>query len=210
MPKILLSLLVFALGLSGGALQPDGRAVLAIDPASSQVVIEVGKAGVFGFAGHAHEVVAPALGGTVEFDRADWKASTVRVEFDASALRVTGKNEPPGDVPEVQRVMLSDEVLDVKRYPRIVFRSRRLTVTAQGQESASLSIDGDLTLHGTTRPTTVRGTARIGADGGLTARGSFSVKQTDFGIRPITAAGGAVRVKDEVAVRFELTARPTR
>jgi polyisoprenoid-binding protein YceI len=205
--RIPVSLLAVVLGLFGSALVPGERTTLVIDRAASRVVIDVGKSGVFGFAGHAHEVVAPAVRGTVEFDRANWQASTVRVEFEAAALKVTAKDEPPADVPEVQRVMLSDKVLDVRRFPAIVFQSRRLTVTAQTQDSANVSMDGELTLHGVTRPITLRGTVRLGADGALTARGSFSIKQTDFGIQPVTAGGGTVRVRDEVGVTFDLTAR---
>jgi hypothetical protein len=44
--------------------------------------------------------------------------------------------------------------------------------------------------------------------GRLTARGSFSLKQSDFGMVPVTAAGGTVRVEDEVDVQFVLRARP--
>jgi polyisoprenoid-binding protein YceI len=170
----------------------------------------VGKTGLFGFAGHAHEVVAPALRGTVEFDKTDWPRSTVRIQFDAAALKVTGRGEPAGDVPEVQRVMLSESVLDVRRFPSIVFTSRRLTVTAQTPASADIAIDGDLTLHGVTRPTTVRAAARLGVDGVITARGSFSIRQTDFGIQPVAAGGGTVRVKNEVTVAFDLATRQDR
>jgi hypothetical protein len=37
-----------------------GSVVLTIDPGESRVTILVGKAGMLSFAGHAHEVVAPA------------------------------------------------------------------------------------------------------------------------------------------------------
>jgi len=42
-----------------------GPTVLTIDAANSQVAIQVGKAGVFGFAGHAHEVTATDVHGQV-------------------------------------------------------------------------------------------------------------------------------------------------
>ncbi|MBP1636345.1 MAG: hypothetical protein H6Q10_2919, partial [Acidobacteria bacterium] len=40
----------------------------------------------------------------------------------------------------------------------------------------------------------------------LTAEGKAEVKQSDFGIEPVTAAGGTVRVKDTVEVTFEIRA----
>lgn len=78
---------------------------------TSQVVVHVGKAGVFGFAGHAHEVAAP-VAGSVTLDRANLGRSRVVLEFETKALRVTGRGEPAGDVPEVQRTMLGERVLD--------------------------------------------------------------------------------------------------
>ena len=193
--------------LCGGAvwaMQAGGT--LAIDAANSRVTIDVGKSGAFSFAGHSHEVLAPAVTGRVTFTPNDWEHSSVVLQFDASALKVTGKGDPPADVPKVQAVMLSDQVLDVRRYPTIGFRSRRVSATPRTPTTVDLVIDGDLTLHGATRPMTVRAALTLAADG-MTVRGAFPIKQTSFGMTPVTAAGGTVRVKDELQVRFELKAR---
>jgi polyisoprenoid-binding protein YceI len=187
----------------------SGPTVLTVDTANSHVLIQVGKAGVFGFAGHAHEVTAADVRGEVTYDPADLARASVSLEFGAAALRVTGKDEPPGDVGEVQRVMLSDRVLDVTRFPSISFRSRRVSVAGRTATAADLLIEGDITLHGTTRPMTIRASAVFDAGGGLTARGSCPLVQSDFGMVPVTAAGGTVRVKDAVEVQFVLRARPS-
>ncbi len=183
--------------------------VLTIDPAGSRVSIEVGKTGAFSFAGHVHEVLAPAVSGRVTFEPTDWVHSAVSLKFDASALKVTGKGDPPSDVPKVQQAMLGEEVLDVKRFPVVAFESRRVSATPKGPGTVDLTIDGALTLHGQTRPATVRATVSLDSDG-LTARGGFPIKQTDYGMQPVTAAGGTVRVKDEVEVQFVLKARRDR
>ena len=197
-------LLAWASARAGAEVQ--GPMVLTIDAAGSRVSIDVGRSGVFGFAGHNHEVLAPAVSGRVAFDPGDWQHATVTLQFDAAALRVTGKGDPPADIPEVQRVMLSDEVLAVKRFPTVAFRSRRVSATPRTPQTIDLAIEGDVTLHGTTRPMTVRATVTLEPDG-LTARGSFVLRQTEFGMQPVTAAGGTVRVKDEVQVQLVLKAR---
>jgi hypothetical protein len=38
-------------------------------------------------------------------------------------------------------------------------------------------------------------------------RGAATLKQTDFGITPVTVAGGTVKVKDEVKIEFEVVLR---
>lgn len=179
---------------------------LQIDAGRSHVTIDVGKAGVLGFAGHIHEVAARSVRGTVTLDPADWQQSAVVLEFDASALQVTGKGESPADVPKVQQVMLSDRVLDAARFPAVAFRSRRISIVGGRIGAADLQIEGDLTLHGVTRPLSVRAHAILDGPDMLTTRGAFALRQSDFGIEPVTAAGGSIRVKDAVDVQFVLVA----
>jgi polyisoprenoid-binding protein YceI len=182
---------------------PSQPEVLRVE-GSSRVVINVGKAGAFSFAGHAHEVEAPVTG-RVSVNRSDLTRSEVWLEFDSASLRVTGQGEPAQDVPEVQRVMLSERVLDVKRYPTIVFHSRRITTAGSSGAFVNVSVAGDLTLRGVTKPVIVPVRIALG-DGSVTAGGTVTLKQSDFGIQPVTAAGGAVRVKDALEITFSLQA----
>jgi polyisoprenoid-binding protein YceI len=200
----------FAIWLIAQAVVPAGRGptVLTIDPGESRVTILVGKAGMMSFAGHVHEVVAPAVRGRVTFDPMDWPHASVSLEFDAAALRVSGKDEAASDVPAVEKAMLGAQVLDVERFPTVAFQSRRLSVVIGASGSAALTIDGDMTLHGKTRPMTIRASATVDASGRVTATGAFTLKQTDFGIVPVTAAGGTIRVKDDVDIQFVLKASP--
>lgn len=193
-----------------GALAPwpwtQSQQEFRLDPAASSLLIQVGRAGLFAFAGHNHEVAAPGLSGTVILDVTDVTRSRVTLEVDAAAMRVTGRGEPAADVPEVQRVMLSERVLDVERHPAIAFESRRISLVGRAAGGLRLRIDGDLTLRGTTRPVSVPVDVQLAADR-LTAAGKIRLRQTDFGIRPVTAAAGTVRVKDEVEVEFTMVAR---
>lgn len=176
-----------------------------IDPASTSITVEVGRSGLFAFAGHDHEVVAPAVQGIVTLNRAEMGASSVHLEFDAAALKITGKGEPAKDVPEVQRVM-ENEVLEIQRHPTITFQSDRVSLVERAGDRLTLRVAGQLGLHGVTRPVTVPVTVRLAADS-LTAEGRVGVRQTAFGITPVSAGAGTVRVKDEVEVVFSVTAR---
>jgi len=178
---------------------------LVFDPASSSLVVHVSRSGVFGFAGHDHEIAAPVVDGQISLDRTDLSRSTIIAVFDATALKVSGKGEPADDVAEVQRVMLSDRVLDVEKYPKITFRSGKISVT-QRSERLTLRIDGELTLHGVTRPLSAPVDVTLTSKG-LTATGRVTVRQTDFGIRPVTAGAGTVRVKDDVEFVFSIVGR---
>ena len=96
---------------------------------------------------------------------------------------------------DVQTRMRGPEVLDSSRYPDIRFASTR--VDPDGAEQ--WRVTGDLTLHGVTRPLMFAVTRREGH-----FRGSASIRQSDFGIQPISIVGGTVKVKDELRVEFDI------
>ena len=188
-------------GVPAGAAGPR---TFNVEPAQSRAIVDVGKSGAFSFAGHTHEVEAPITSGVVHLDADDPSHDTVRLEFNAAAMRVTGKGEPPDDVPKVQQIMLSEQVLDVKRYPAITFEST--SVTAKGSAAAlDLSVIGRLTIRGKTQAVTAPVAVKVAGDR-LTATGKFVVKQTDYGITPISV-GGVVKVKNELNISFTIVAR---
>ncbi|HVP42817.1 MAG TPA: YceI family protein [Terriglobales bacterium] len=166
----------------------------AIDPPRSTVTVHVGKAGVFSAFGHGHEVRGPIAQGSVDASGADPK---VEVLVRAADLKVLDPDLKPADRAEVQSTMLGPKVLDAERFPDIRFRSTR----AQ-REGDGWKIEGELTLHGETHPVMVR--AREAA-GHYTASANF--RQTTFGITPVTAGGGGVKVKDELQLDFSIALR---
>ena len=186
------------------AVAAAGPRTFTVDPEHSRALIDVGKSGTFSFAGHTHEVEAPLTSGIVHLDPDALTRSDVHLEFNAAAMRLTGKGEPPGDVPKVTQAMLGDQVLDAKTYPSITFEST--SVTAKGAlPTLDLSVAGKLTIRNTTKPVTAAVAVKV--DGAtLTATGTFTIKQTDFGIKPISV-GGVVKVKDELTITFTIAAR---
>jgi polyisoprenoid-binding protein YceI len=188
--------------------QAVASAVYTIDPKASEVRIHVDKSGVFGFAGHTHEVRAPVAEGRVEVIATDLSRSTVHVAFDASALRVSGEGEPKDDVPEVQRTMVSEKVLDVAKFPRITFSSKTIEVIERQGDRIKLRITGDLTLHGVTKSEHADTSVILTKDR-VRAEGTFNVQQTNYGIEPVTAGGGTVKVKDAVRITFTLVGNAT-
>jgi polyisoprenoid-binding protein YceI len=177
----------------------------AVDANASRLVVHVGKSGLFAFAGHEHEVVAHGPRGTVSADPEQITRASVEVVFDAAALRVTGKGEPAGDVPEVQKTMLGPDCLDVARFPDIRFVSTAVTTKRRAADTFDLEIRGELTLHGVKRPLAVPTRVVFQSDA-IAASGTITIRQTDFGIKPISKAG-VVNVKDELDLTWRLIAR---
>lgn len=191
---------------AGGAAAEQGYTVVA---EQSAVRIHVGKSGLFGFAGHEHDIVAPVAQGTVVADPADLGRSSVTLSFDAAALKVTGEGEPAKDVPQVQAKMVGPEVLDAARFRSISFRSRSVTGKEVKAGVYDLQVTGELDLHGVSRSLTLPLRVEVAADA-LTATGKTTLRHSDFGMQPVSAGGGTVKVKNEIGVDFRIVARAGR
>ncbi len=183
--RLVLVLLLLTLAL------PAAAQVRAIDPVRSTVTIRVGKSGMFSAFGHEHEVRGPIAQGSVQDSGADPK---VEVMVRSADLKVLDPGVKESERTEIQSTMLGAKVLDAARFPEIRFRSTRVERAGNGWK-----IEGELTLHGQTHPVTVM--ARE-AGGRYTAAAAF--KQTAFGITPVNAGSGTVKVKDEVRLEFEI------
>jgi polyisoprenoid-binding protein YceI len=198
--------LVAVASASAGAAAEQGYTVVA---GESAVRIHVGRSGVFKFAGHSHEVVAPSVRGTVIADPADLARSSVTLSFDAAELKVTGEGEPAQDVPKVQETMTGPKVLDVARFPAITFRSRSVAGKQTSAGVYDLQVVGDLDLHGVTRSLTLP--MRVEVHGPtLTATGKTVLRHSDFGMKPVSAGGGTVKVKNEIGADYRIVARAGR
>jgi polyisoprenoid-binding protein YceI len=162
----------------------------AIDAAKSVMTVHVFKAGALSAFGHNHEIAAPIAGGTVDAD-----AHRVELRCKAPALRVRDADASDKDRAEIQKTMLGPEVLDAERHPDIAFKSTGAEQSGQG----AWTVRGELTLHGETRPVTVQVRE---AEGHYT--GTATLRQTEFGIKPVKVAGGTVKVKDEVRIEFQI------
>lgn len=177
----------------------------AVDSAASSVRIHVGKSGAFSFAGHTHEVEAPALAGEVTADPADLGASQVSLRFEAGALRVVAAGEPAGDPPKVEEMMRGPRVLDVARFPAVTFKSQHVTGRPSPAGTYDLEIEGEMSLHGVARALTLPVHVEIAGDT-LTASGTAVLRHDQFGLQPVSVAG-VVKVKNEIQVTYRIVAR---
>ena len=178
----------------------------SIDSGQSVAQAHVGKTGFAGFAGHEHLIVAQNVQGEVMLDADDVTKSAVDLVVDATTLKVSPEGEPSDDAPKVQNVMRGPEVLDAGRFGTIHFGSTSVAGKQSSPGVWDLTVTGELSLHGVAKPLTLP--VRVEVNGAaLTASGRFTLKQTDFGIEPTSAAGGLVKVADEVAITFKLLAR---
>jgi polyisoprenoid-binding protein YceI len=162
-----------------------------IETTHSLLKIRVFKSGLFSAFGHNHEIEAPIADGTVHLS-AD---PSVSLQVHARELHVLDPDVSAKERADVQRTMEGPEVLDIKRFPEISFRS----TAVQKKNERQWVVRGNLTLHGQTSPVEVEVAYKDDR-----YQGSSQIRQRDFGMTPVAVAGGTVRVKDELKVEFEI------
>jgi polyisoprenoid-binding protein YceI len=189
-------IVIFAIAV-GGLILPCGLSAQQrhIETNKSTIAIHVGKSGVFSGFAHDHDVAAPITSGNVNTSA----PFSVELRVDARKLRVRDADISEKDRNEIQMTMLGPEVLDSEHHQEIVFTSRTVEPMGEGH----WTVRGELTLHGQTKPVTADVSEKAGH-----YTGRATVKQTDFGIKPVKVAGGTVKVKDEVRVDFDIQLAP--
>ena len=163
----------------------------SIDAQRSVLTVRVYKSGLFSAFAHNHEIRAAIQRGEV----INSDHPSVELSVEAASLQVKDPDVSLKDRGEIQKTMEGPEVLDVGRYPAIHFRSS----SVQKTNATHWKIRGELELHGQTRPMSVDVEEINGH-----YKGSAILSQKDFGIAPIRIAGGAVKVKDEVKIEFDI------
>ena len=165
-----------------------------IDVEHSTLTVFVYKSGLFSAFADDHVIRAPVASGSISADA----PLAVDLSVRSANLKVLDPKLTADKRAEVQARMLGREVLDSGKFPDITFRSTAIEPAGADR----WMVTGRLTIHGETRPATFS----VVRQGGR-YRGTAALKQRDFGIDPITIAGGTVKVKDEVKVEFDIVAQ---
>ena len=183
----------------------EGRPVYRVDPAESLVVIEVRRGGSLARLGHDHVVASHDLTGYVApgDGRADMYVALARLVVDEPALRKDAgfDTQPTESDIEGTRSNMLNHVLEAEKFP---FALIAVSGADAKEKKATLAVA--ITVRGQTR--TFQVPVEIGVDESMiTVSGRLAFKQTDFGITPYSLLGGAIAVRDELALRFRIGAK---
>lgn len=176
-----------------------------IDASQSRFTVRAFAGGLFSALAHDHTIAIREFDGETDFTYGTVEPASLQMTIKAGSLAVTDKIST-NDRQKIESTM-RDEVLEVSKYPDITFRSSEVNATKTGEGQYQARIQGEITLHGVARPLTINAQLGFG-DRVLHAKGAFSLKQSSFGIKPVSVAGGTIKVKDELKFTFDILAHP--
>lgn len=175
-----------------------------VDAARSRFEIKVTSAGFLKMLGHNHTVAVRNFTGEVQLSDLSPQTAHIQILIQAKSLTLADTEVSPKDRHEIESTM-RDSVLEVSKYPEIRFTSKKVAAEKSNAGGYKVDIEGDLTLHGMTRHIVVPAWVRIDANQ-IEARGEPTLKQTDYGIKPVSIAGGTVKVNNVVGLVFDIVA----
>jgi polyisoprenoid-binding protein YceI len=136
--------------------------------------------------------------GKVNFDEKNLAKSSIEASVDVTTINT---NEPKRD-----GHLKSPDFFDVAKYPTISFASTKVY-----KEGGTTKVDGNLTLHGVTKPVTLtldELSGEVKSPMGTIVRGTVArtkISRKDFGLTwNKTIETGGVVVGDEIAVTLEI------
>jgi hypothetical protein len=216
---VVLALLTVACGApkpkqttSQGALAPPkppsiSGALYRIDSARSELRVLVYRAGPMASFGHNHVIINQALDGSVVYAggakaTVDFRVPAAGFVVDDAPSRRQEGADFAEDVPEdskagTLRNMLSASLLDAGQFPAITVQSVSIT------DSLVATLAVNVAGHESTL--VVPFSVDI-APGRLTASGALTLRQSALGLTPFSVFLGALRVADEMRVKFKLVA----
>jgi hypothetical protein len=182
-----------------------GAGTYEFGPESGRVLVRTTREGLAARAGHdltleitdwLAQVTTPGEGRVAE--------TTVTADLGLGSLTVregTGGAKPLTDRDRREIQKQAHKILGDAA--RAGFESRQIipSSTSSAGSPAAGEIEGTLTMHGVSRGIRLEVTSQEPGR----YRGSTTIRQTDFGITPYSGFFGALKIRDEVTVEFEVS-----
>jgi polyisoprenoid-binding protein YceI len=170
-----------------------------LGPGSGRVMLKTGRVGVAARAGHDLTIEVTNWSAQVDVppeDAGGVTAATVSADLDLSSLAVregTGGVKPLTDA---DRADIKKTMTGILGDGTATFTSSRIIRIG----AAGGAIEGTLTLNGKSQPARLQ----VSEPAPGRYRGTATILQSGFGLKPYTGFFGALKLKDEVGVEFEV------
>ena len=179
---------------------PDVRRY-SIDAGQSEFMVHASVGGLLSSFGHNHNIAIKDISGETQFTDGSVTPASLRMKIRADSLKVTDKVSD-SDRETIEKSM-RDQVLETGKYPEITFKSTTIEVIKNSDTQFQGNIWGDLTLHGVTHNVFIKAQLTLDQKS-VRSRGEFTLKMTDYGIKPPSVGGGTITVKDTLKFNFNI------
>jgi polyisoprenoid-binding protein YceI len=175
-----------------------------VDSRASKFTVQAFATGILSAMGHNPTIAINRFSGEVDFSPETLDCRNFKLSIDAASFAVQDDISDK-DRREIDRIT-NDQVLEATKYPMILYDASVVQITKLEEALYLAALNGTLNFHGVIRNQPL--TARIAVFGEmLRASGDFTLRQSDYQVKPVIVAGGAMKLKDELRFSFEIVAR---
>ena len=175
-----------------------------LDPASSRFTVQALACGMLSGLGHSPTFAIREFRGELRFTPETFADASFHLTVRADSLTVADSVSPK-DREEIER-RTREEVLETAKYPEIVYQSTEIKADKIADNWYRLQITGELSLHGVKKPHPVDAQLRL-LDDEVRLSGQCTLSPSAYRIKPVTALGGTIKLKDELKFDFDLVGR---
>jgi polyisoprenoid-binding protein YceI len=177
------------------------RGTFELGPGNGRVLVKTGREGLAARAGHdlTLEITRWSARVTVP-DTGDLASAAVTAELDLGSLTVREGSGGAKPLTDKDRRDIQAQARKILGDPaKATFASAKV-VPAAGA-AANGAVEGTLTMHGMAQSLRLQ----VSDTGSGRFHGGATIRQTDFGITPYSGFFGTLKLRNEVAVDFEVT-----
>jgi len=202
---MIVSLIIAALITFVALAAPPATVTYNLDASQSKFMAHANRSGLLWFKGKSHHLAASDFSGQVELTPDTVTPASLHLVVKAASLHETG-----AEFTDQQKQIIDKELKDIvllpDQYPDITYQSTNVTAKGLGAGRYDVKINGNLTLHGVTRPVMIPATVTLNGST-LRATGQFSIDRDDYKVKATSAAHGLVRVDDDIKFEFDILGR---
>lgn len=172
-----------------------------VDPKQSRFSVQAFATGMLSGFAHNPTFSIRDFKGHLQFTSESFEDAGLSVSVRAESLELTD-SVTEQDRKEILKT-LQEQVLQTAKYPEIAYRGTGFVGTRIADNWFRVQITGMMNLRSVAKPQAIDAQLRI-LDGGARLSGDFLLPQAAFGIKPVTAAVGMIKLKDELKLTFDL------
>jgi polyisoprenoid-binding protein YceI len=174
-----------------------------IDAKSSRLTVQAFASGFVTVFTHSPKFAVRNFVGEITFFPESMQNPSVHLLMNVRSLELVDK---VGNLDRNEIERLFNEVLESNKIPTVEYRSSGVSSTKTGENIYWMGVQGNLNLHGITREIGFDAEV-VAGENTLRAQGSFSILQSDFGLKISAIAGGSLKFKDDLKCEYDLIAR---
>ena len=179
--------------------------IYRFDPSQCRFTVQAFATGLLASLGHNPTFAVLDFSGTIRFEDGQVLGMTIDLAAGTDSLDLLDQVSDSDRREIVQR--MKRDVLESADHPESTYQGEAKSSNPLSSSEFRVRFEGMMSLHGESRPHSIDADLRIFRDV-IRLIGRSPLRLSEYRIKPVTALAGAIKLKDELQMVFDLGAVP--